>query len=552
MDQEKENVERETIDLSGLKPVFLDTETTGFGSDDEIIDIAVIDFEGNVLFESLVKPRKKIPIDATAVHGISNRMVKKAPSWSEVWEQVEPHISGKHLGIYNKEYDLRLISQTCRKHKVTYHSPYLSAFCIMELFARYYGQWDDYHKSFSWQKLEKAGKYFNIDMPNSHRAKDDALLAREVFLRMVGHDVNQVNPEAEFEQENRDAILDGDKMKEISPKIINDNSKYKHRKYNTYGYYIIIGDNKYTDYFRKIHLGDHELEKHILNIEVTQKYASRFFAPLILESESDRKNDSRGWSNFPTHKDVEWREFNQESDRYWFPTLSRLVSRNKGYQEGEVLFHVECSSEGEYIYDTYLSDTIFYFVPLKARLLRRVKDYNFANLVKFNLECLDHIFDKRYFEWEPKSRDIYFFCNRVVSYVEEFSLNNPINPSGFRTFLWEYYPDIESEKNKLMPIVNDLWKHIDHGIMALTRLFYEITCGHEGVIDRSCISYCQIASAMAYRVDLEDEGYVFPSIFEGIDDPVKKLMADRIWYACLKREYDWQANKLATILNIMD
>ena len=53
--------------------IVIDTETAGFYSGwDELLQVSVIDGEGYVLFDRLIKPsrRKKWP-DAQRVHGIS-------------------------------------------------------------------------------------------------------------------------------------------------------------------------------------------------------------------------------------------------------------------------------------------------------------------------------------------------------------------------------------------------------------------------------------------------------------------------------------------------
>ena len=65
-------------------PLFFDTETTGLGSNAEIVEVGVVDAVGKTVLESLVRPRRRIPSDAIAVHGISNEMVRDAPTWAEV------------------------------------------------------------------------------------------------------------------------------------------------------------------------------------------------------------------------------------------------------------------------------------------------------------------------------------------------------------------------------------------------------------------------------------------------------------------------------------
>ena len=80
----KEQVRRETISLLERKPVFLDTEATGLGPTDEVVDVAVVGFDGEGSLNTLVKPKRIIQFDATRVHGITNDMVRWAPSLSEI------------------------------------------------------------------------------------------------------------------------------------------------------------------------------------------------------------------------------------------------------------------------------------------------------------------------------------------------------------------------------------------------------------------------------------------------------------------------------------
>ena len=77
--------------------LILDTETTGLDSQAEIIEIAIINESGNVVFESLVKPTKPIPEDAIAIHGIANEQVHAAPLWIEIATAVNNILSGKDV-----------------------------------------------------------------------------------------------------------------------------------------------------------------------------------------------------------------------------------------------------------------------------------------------------------------------------------------------------------------------------------------------------------------------------------------------------------------------
>ena len=76
--------------------VILDTETTGL-YDAEIVQIGIIDLEGKVVFDSLVKPTIPIPPDAIDIHGISNEMVELAPTFPEIYPRLVESLENKEM-----------------------------------------------------------------------------------------------------------------------------------------------------------------------------------------------------------------------------------------------------------------------------------------------------------------------------------------------------------------------------------------------------------------------------------------------------------------------
>ena len=81
------------------QPIFLDTETTGLDPRAEIVEIALIDHDGAVLLESLVKPTRPIPQDATRIHRITDGMVADAPTAGEVSAGVQALPGGRGGGV---------------------------------------------------------------------------------------------------------------------------------------------------------------------------------------------------------------------------------------------------------------------------------------------------------------------------------------------------------------------------------------------------------------------------------------------------------------------
>ena len=205
------------------EPLFLDTETTGLGADAEICEIAIIDHEGAVIVDSLVKPVAPIPPDAGRIHGITDKMVADAPTIDEIMKGIDGLVKDKLVLIrtYNADYDTRLISQSLKFRNVDLSGGILSGImrlirfrnvdssngilsgietgCVMQLFAERYGKWSDYHKSYTWVKLIKAAYMMDID-PDAvakqigssvHRARVDAELTRRVVLAVAGVEGNE-------------------------------------------------------------------------------------------------------------------------------------------------------------------------------------------------------------------------------------------------------------------------------------------------------------------------------------------------------------------------
>jgi len=172
-----------------MQPLFLDTETTGVRSSAEIIEICLLDHNGEVLLDSLVRPRLPIPPESTRIHGITDAMVATAPTWGELWPQVQAILESRPIGIYNADFDLRLMKQTHQQLGLLWPQIQFDPFCIMKIYAQFYGEWDIHRNAYRWQSLEKAGQRFNIPLPNSHRARDDALLARAVLQQIAKAEV---------------------------------------------------------------------------------------------------------------------------------------------------------------------------------------------------------------------------------------------------------------------------------------------------------------------------------------------------------------------------
>ena len=162
--------------------IYLDTETTGFGPRAEIVDIAVVSAAGEVVLESLVQPTRRIPADATAIHGITNADVKDAPAWCDLYDDLLRVLAGRRIIVYNVIFDRQMVNQSCERHHLA--APAADWECAMRKYAGFHGNWDPGKRWFRFQKLERAVLAFGAE-PGGHRAAADAFACRAVVLGMA-------------------------------------------------------------------------------------------------------------------------------------------------------------------------------------------------------------------------------------------------------------------------------------------------------------------------------------------------------------------------------
>ena len=179
--------------------VFLDTETTGLGYEDQIVEIAIIDHHGRALLETLVRPTVPISAEAQAVHGITADDVATAPTFAEILPHLAAALLDRHLVIYNRDFDLRMLAQTLAAHGLlaaegSLHQRLDEAFaprayhCAMLAYAEFWGGWNYRRKSYRWQSLTTAARQQHCRLPaglRAHRARADAELTRQLVLKMI-------------------------------------------------------------------------------------------------------------------------------------------------------------------------------------------------------------------------------------------------------------------------------------------------------------------------------------------------------------------------------
>jgi len=149
--------------------VYLDTETTGLSvhKGARVVEIAILDEDGDVLMDTLVDPLCKIPWQATQVHGINNQMVEDAPTLEELLPEIDEIICGHEVVIYNASYDLQFFDDGLAEAEEIH--------CAMKEFAFRMG-------SQKWLKLSEAASYVGHEWTgNAHRALADTQACKSVW-----------------------------------------------------------------------------------------------------------------------------------------------------------------------------------------------------------------------------------------------------------------------------------------------------------------------------------------------------------------------------------
>ncbi len=161
------------------RPIYYDTETTGVRPDkDRIIEIAAYDPVQERTFESLINPGCPIPPEASAIHKITDEMVKDAPTPAEAFKEFTAFCSEETVLIAhnNDAFDKPFLENEFRRNEVVLPPcPYIDSL----KFSR------KYRPDLPRHSLQHLREYHGIAANNAHRALDDVIVLHKVFSLMI-------------------------------------------------------------------------------------------------------------------------------------------------------------------------------------------------------------------------------------------------------------------------------------------------------------------------------------------------------------------------------
>ncbi len=156
--------------------LFFDLETTGINAaEDRIVEIATVKLlpDGSrKVFTKRINPKVPIPKEASAVHGITNEMVKNEKSFEEIGEKLYHYIEGCDLAGYNMiSFDLPLLQAEFKRIGIDYN---VSGLKLLDMFTVY--------RKMVKRNLSNAYRFYcGKELLNAHSAEADILATEEIF-----------------------------------------------------------------------------------------------------------------------------------------------------------------------------------------------------------------------------------------------------------------------------------------------------------------------------------------------------------------------------------
>lgn len=172
-----------TITVRSKLPVLsnfisVDIETCGLRVTMPILEVTAIkfaDFKPVAAFTTLINPGKAIPEDATRINGITDEMVKGAPSIWQIMPSLNAFVDGMPIVGHNLPFDLAFLYR--RGFDVQAGQKLFDTLALAKRVVPY--------KDVENYKLGTLCQYYGIDYFGAHRSLADAYVTGQLFHALV-------------------------------------------------------------------------------------------------------------------------------------------------------------------------------------------------------------------------------------------------------------------------------------------------------------------------------------------------------------------------------
>ncbi len=176
-----------TMPLDQIEYISIDIETTGLRPPEghRICEIAAVYFNLKRKSEepcgslwSIINPQRSIPYDATAKHGLTDEIVKGAPTFYEIIPAFLSYVKDYLLIAYNSDFDMFFINYELQQNgREPLKNPVIDVYKLAKRFLTR----DKYN-------LESLSASMNINFPaglKPHSALGDAIVNGKVFRKLI-------------------------------------------------------------------------------------------------------------------------------------------------------------------------------------------------------------------------------------------------------------------------------------------------------------------------------------------------------------------------------
>lgn len=99
------------------RSLIIDTETVGAGPSIEVVELALGDCRGRIVYHTLVRPLYNRLPRSTKSQRFTQNEFADAPEWAEVWTEIASLLDNRLLIAYNAAFDRRALAAMRVRHR---------------------------------------------------------------------------------------------------------------------------------------------------------------------------------------------------------------------------------------------------------------------------------------------------------------------------------------------------------------------------------------------------------------------------------------------------
>lgn len=197
--------------ISDLEFIAFDTETTGiYPTSDALVELAAVRFslaKGKIAyFQTLINPERIIPRRVSAIHGITNEMVKDAPSVEQALVAFLQFSEDALFVAHNARFDVDFLAVHALRLGI--ELPRSIVFDTLRLARRLRPDLASY-------RLEALTKEFGVEASEYHRALADSYSCMDVFRQLCSPETSEIHSYADLCDAHGPQILFNEAVKSI-------------------------------------------------------------------------------------------------------------------------------------------------------------------------------------------------------------------------------------------------------------------------------------------------------------------------------------------------